>query len=238
MMTRLFVLSRALAFLLFLSATASAASLSAYPAMPVDPRAIVVRATGDGVTDDSAALQAAINSAANGGQGGVVFLPSGRYRVTRSILIPLAVRVYGVGPTRPVFVLAENTPGFQKGVANMVIFTGGDQYSVGKVPMPVPSAVPFSAEDGKAVRNANSSTFYSALSNVDFEIKDGNPAAAAVRMHTAQHSNLSHIDFHIGSGLAGVYQVGNVAYNLRFHGGRYGILSEKTSPAWHFTLLD
>jgi len=240
MMTRLFVLSRALAFLLFLSATASAsaASLSAYPAMPVDPRAIVVRATGDGVTDDSAALQAAINSAANGGQGGIVFLPSGRYRVTRSILIPLAVRVYGVGPTRPVFVLAENTPGFQKGVANMVIFTGGDQYSVGKVPMPVPSAMPFSAEDGKAVRNANSSTFYSALSNVDFEIKDGNPAAAAVRMHTAQHSNLSHIDFHIGSGLAGVYQVGNVAYNLRFHGGRYGILSEKTSPAWQFTLLD
>ena len=59
MMTRLFVLSRALAFLLCLSATASAASLSAYPAMPVDPRAIVVRATGDGVTDDSAALQAA-----------------------------------------------------------------------------------------------------------------------------------------------------------------------------------
>ena len=101
MMTRLFALSRALAFLLFLSATASAASLSAYPAMPVDPRAIVVRATGDGVTDDSAALQAAINSAANGGQGGVVFLPSGRYRVTRSILIPLAVRVYGVGRRAP-----------------------------------------------------------------------------------------------------------------------------------------
>jgi hypothetical protein len=57
-------------------------------------------------------------------------------------------------------------------------------------------------------------------------------------MHTAQHSNLSHIDFHIGSGLAGVYQVGNLAYNLRFYGGRYGILAEKTSPAWQFTLLD
>jgi hypothetical protein len=63
-------------------------------------------------------------------------------------------------------VLAPNTPGFQKGVANMVVFTGGDQYSVGKVPMPVPSAVPFSEN----VRDANSSTFYSALSNVDFEI--------------------------------------------------------------------
>jgi len=239
MMTRMFALPRALACLLLLAVTsvataAATASVSAYPAMPVDPRAVVVRASGDGVTDDSAALQGAIDSAANQGQGGVVFLPSGRYRITRSLLIPLAVRVYGVGPTRPVFVLAPNTPGFQKGVANMVIFTGGDQYSVGKVPIPVPSAVPFSEN----VRNANSSTFYSALSNVDFEIKDGNPAAAAVRMHTAQHSNLSHIDFHIGAGLAGVYQVGNVAYNLRFYGGRYGILSEKTSPAWQFTLMD
>lgn len=248
MMTTLPVRPRMLASALLLGAAAAGVavdthaaptpSVSAYQAMPVDPRAIVVRATGDGSSDDTAAIQAALDSAANKGQGGVVFLPSGRYRITRSLLIPLAVRLYGVGPTRPVLVLAENTPGFQKGVANMVIFTGGDQYTVGKVPMPVPSAVPFSAEEGKAVRNANSSTFYSALSNVDFEIKDGNPAAAAVRMHTAQHSNLSHIDFHLGSGLAGVYQVGNVAYNLRFYGGRYGILSEKTSPAWQFTLMD
>ncbi|HEX8604281.1 MAG TPA: glycosyl hydrolase family 28-related protein, partial [Pseudoduganella sp.] len=219
------------------ASAAQAASISAYQTMPEDARAVVAQAKGDGTTDDTAALQQAIDKASNNEQGGVVFLPSGRYRLTRTLLIPLAVRVYGVGPTRPVFVLAPKTPGFQKGVANMVIFTGGDQNRVGKVPMPVPSAVPFSPQD-KPVRDANSSTFYSALSNVDFEIGDGNPAAAAVRMHTAQHSNLSHIDFHIGSGLAGVYQVGNVAYNLRFYGGRYGILAEKTSPAWQFTLLD
>jgi len=216
------------------AAPAAPASTSAYQQMPDDPHAIVVRARGDGVSDDSAAIQQAIDSAANKGEGGLVFLPAGRYRITRSILIPLAVRVYGVGKTRPVFVLAPNTPGYQKGVANMVIFTGGDQYTVGKVPMPVPGEVPFTGK----VRDANSATFYSALSNVDFEIGDGNPAAAAVRMHTAQHSNLSHIDFRTGSGLAGVYQVGNIAYNLRFFGGRYGILSEKTSPAWQFTLLD
>jgi len=220
------------------AATAASASVSAYQSMPDDAHAVVVHAKGDGVTDDSAAIQQAIDSASNKGEGGIVFLPSGRYRITKSILIPLAVRVYGVGATRPVFVLAPNTPGFQKGVANMVIFTGGDQYTVGKVPMPVPSAVPFSAEEGKAVRDANSSTFYSVLSNVDFEVGDGNPAAAGVRMHTAQHSNLSHIDFRMGAGLAGVYQVGNIAYDLHFHGGRYGILAEKTSPAWQFTLVD
>jgi hypothetical protein len=213
---------------------ASAASVSAFQTMPDDPHAVVVHARGDGRTDDSAAIQQAIDAAANKGEGGVVFLPSGRYRITKSILIPLAVRVYGVGATRPVFVLAPRTPGFQRGVANMVIFTGGDQYTVGKVPMPVAGAVGATHD----VRDANSATFYSVLSNVDFEIGDGNPAAAAVRMHTAQHSNLSHIDFHIGGGLAGVYQVGNIAYDLKFHGGRYGILAEKTSPAWQFTLVD
>ncbi|TFW16664.1 gluconolaconase [Duganella callida] len=214
------------------------ASVSAYQSLPDDGRAVVVRAKGDGVADDSAALQQAIDSAANKGAGGVVFLPSGRYRISRSILIPIAVRVYGVGKTRPVLVLGANTPGFQKGVANMVIFTGTDTYNIGGVAQPVPGAVPFSAEPGKAVRDANSSTFYSVLSNVDFEVGEGNPAASGVRMHTAQHSNLSHIDFRMGSGLAGVYQVGNIAYDLKFYGGRYGILAEKTSPAWQFTLLD
>lgn len=213
---------------------AQAASVSAYQTMPDDPRAVKVKAVADGRADDTAAIQEALNAAANKGEGGVVFLPSGRYRITRSLLVPLAVRLYGVGPTRPVLVLGANTPGFQKGVANMVVFTGGDQYTVGKVPVPVKSAVPYSEN----VRDANSSTFYSAMSNVDFEIGDGNPAAAAVRLRTAQHSYLSHMDFHIGSGLAGVYMVGNESFDLKFYGGRYGILTEKTSPAWQYTLMD
>ena len=219
------------------AASAAAPSVSAYQSMPEDARAVVVQGRGDGVADDSDAIQRAIDSAANKGAGGLVFLPSGRYRITRSLLVPIAVRIYGVGKTRPVLLLAPRTPGFQKGVANMLIFTGTDTYNIGGVAMPVPGAVPFDPVN-KPVRDANSSTFYSALSNVDFEVGDGNPAAAAVRMHTAQHSNLSHIDFRMGSGLAGVYQVGNIAYNLRFFGGRYGILAEKTSPAWQFTLLD
>ncbi|MES3020294.1 MAG: glycosyl hydrolase family 28-related protein [Pseudomonadota bacterium] len=216
------------------SAAPAPASVSAFQSMPDDPRAIKVAAKGDGKTDDTAAIQAAIDQASNKGNGGVVFLPSGRYRITRSLLIPLAVRVYGVGPTRPVFVLAKDTPGFQKGVGTMVVFMGGDQYNTGKVPVPVASTVPYNEK----VRDANSSTFYSALSNVDFEIGDGNPGAAAVRQRTAQHSNLSHIDFRLGSGFAGIYNVGNVGYNLNFYGGRYGIVSEKTSPAWQYTLMD
>jgi sugar lactone lactonase YvrE len=46
------------------------------------------------------------------------------------------------------------------------------------------------------------------------------------------------MDFQVGSGLAGLQDIGNEAEDLHFHGGRYGILTRKTSPAWQFTLID
>ena len=100
--------------------------------------------------------------------------------------------------------------------------------------MPVPTVVPRT----NVVRDANSGTFYSAMSNVDIEIGEGNPAAAGIRFRMAQHAFLSHMEFRLGSAFAGVYQAGNVIENVHFHGGRYGIVTEKTSPAWQFTLID
>jgi hypothetical protein len=46
------------------------------------------------------------------------------------------------------------------------------------------------------------------------------------------------MDFHVGSGLAALTEIGNEAEDLHFYGGRYGILTDKTSPAWQFTLID
>ncbi|MEZ0244109.1 MAG: glycosyl hydrolase family 28-related protein [Sphingomonas sp.] len=226
------------------AAGARRGSVSVYSTAPNDPAAVTVKARGDGVTDDSAAIQAAIDTAAARPGGGIVFLPSGRYRITRTLFVWPGVRLFGVGKTRPVFVLAANTPGFQTGVGTMIFFTGNNPKNPapgpggvpmrGKVPVPPPTSVPFNPE----IADANSGTFYSAMANVDFEIKAGNPAAAAVRFHTAQHAYLAHIDFDLGSALAGIYQVGNLGMDLRFFGGRYGILAEKTSPAWQYTLLD
>ncbi len=201
---------------------------------PDDPAAVVVKARGDGRADDTAAIQRALDAARDKTGHGLVFLPSGRYRLTRTLVVPIGVRVFGVGQTRPVLLLADNTPGFQQGVSTMVVFSGGDQYSVGDVPVPVPTVVP----RDKVVRDANSATFYSSMSNIDIEIGAGNQGAAAVRFRVAQHGFLSHMDFRLGSGFAGVYQAGNVMEDVHFHGGRYGIVSEKTSPAWQFTLVD
>lgn len=213
------------------------ASASVYSVAPVDSRAVTVKARGDGLADDSVAIQAAIDAAAAKPGGGILFLPSGRYRLTRTLYIWPGVRVFGVGRTRPVLLLSPATPGFQSGVGSMVLFAGnqpGSASTPGKVPVPPPTSVPFDP----GIADATSSTFYSALANVNFEIGAGNPAATAVRFHTAQHTYLSHIDFHLGSALAGIYQVGNLGMDLRFFGGRYGILTEKTSPAWQYTLLD
>src|SRR5690606_25131875 len=217
------------------AALAHAQSTSVLPELPQDPRAVVVTAAGDGVTDDSAAIQAAIDESFRRGGGGIVFVPSGRYRLTRTVFIWPGVRVFGTGPTRPVFVLAEDTPGFQDGLATMIMFSGSNPDGRGFPPaFPPPDSVPFNPN----IADANPATAFPALGTVDIEIGDGNLAAIGVRFHAAQHAYLSDIDFHIGSGLAGVYMVGNVMQDVRFFGGRYGILTEKPSAAWPFTLVD
>ncbi len=212
------------------------AAKSVLPTAPDDPRAITVKGVGDGRADDTQAVQQAIDAARDKTGHGVVFLPSGRYRLTRSILVPPGVRVFGVGATRPVFVLAANTPGFQQGVGTMIVFTGGDQYQVGEVPVP---GADRPCRATLKVRDANSGTFYSAMSNVDIEIGEGNPAAAAVRFRMAQHAFLSHMEFRHRLGLRRrLPGRQRHAEDVHFQGGRYGIVTEKTSPAWQFTLLD
>lgn len=233
------IMRRVLAGLLAATALAApcpvlAQGSSIFPTAPAEPRAVTVKGVGDGKADDSEALQKALDAARDETRHGIVFLPSGKYRITRTLVVPPGVRVYGVGPTRPVIRLGANTPGFQQGVSTMIVFGGDDQYNVGKVPVPVPTIVP----RDKIVRDANSGTFYSSMSNVDIEIGEGNPAAAGVRFRMAQHAFLSHMEFRLGSAFAGVYQAGNVIENVHFKGGRYGIVTEKTSPAWQFTLLD
>jgi hypothetical protein len=208
-----------------------------------DPKAVYLGAGesgahADGTADDSAAIQAAIDKAESNGHEGIVFVASGHYRLTRTIYVWPGVRVIGYGPARPVFLLADNTPGFQQGIGDMVIFTGASPADLARTGSRVPFPPPGSVPPNSSIADANPNTFYSAMSNIDFEIGAGNPAAIAIRFHVAQHAYLSHMDFHIGSGLAALTQVGNEAEDLRFYGGRYGILTEKTSPAWQFTLID
>lgn len=183
--------------------------------------------TADGKTDVSDALQGAINQLKLEHNFGIIFIPEGTYALTKTIYIPAAIRLIGYGRNRPLFVLKKNSPGFQvedqadKGKASyMFWFTGSVVESKNKI------------------NDANAGTFYSALSNINLKIEDGNPAAVALRTHYAQHSFVSHCDIFIGKGKAGMFDIGNEMEDVRFFGGDYGIYTTKASPGWQFMMLD
>ncbi len=182
----------------------------------------------DGKTDVSDALQQAINAVKTQHNFGILFLPEGQYRISKTIYVPQAVRLIGYGKKRPEVILSKNAPGFQvadssdKGQAKyMFWFTGG-----GITP------------PGAAVQDAGAGTFYSALSNINLRIGDGNPVAIALRTHYAQHSFIAHADIYAGNGKAGMFDVGNEMEDVRFFGGDYGILTTKPSPGWQFMMVD
>ncbi len=223
--------------------------VSFYPARLDDANAVYLTqdqfpVRGDGNADDSAAIQAAIDKVQETTGEGILFIPEGRYRVTRTIYVWPGVRLIGYGEKRPVFVLAERTPGFQQGIGYMFFFAGSrPNRRAGGAGLPgrafrLPPTPPGTVPPNQTIADANPGTFYSAMSNIDFEIGSDNAAAVGIRFHVAQHGYLAHMDFQIGSGLAGLHDIGNEAEDLHFHGGRYGILTRKPSPAWQFTLID
>lgn len=216
-----------LAGLLLVTLNSSAITESFYPVRLDDPEAVYLTAedfgvVADGVADDSTALQAAVDSVAAKGQPGVLFVPGGRYRLGKTVYVWPGVRLIGYGADRPVFVLGEDTPGFQDGEGKYMLYFSGGR---GREPNDPP-------------RDANPGTFYSAASNIDIQIEAGNPAAVAIRFHVAQHCYLSHMTFNLGSAKAGLEDIGNVVEDLHFIGGQHAILTARSSPGWPILIID
>ncbi len=207
-------------------------SVSVYQKKPNDTEAIFFTPDkfsikADGKMDVSEALQSAINQVKNEKTFGILFIPEGKYRITRTIYVPGAVRLIGYGINRPEIILGENTPGFQKLDSGsryqekyMIFFTGGI------------------VAEGKQPGDAGAGTFYSAMSNIDLKIEDGNPVAVGLRTHYAQHGFINHSRINIGKGKAGISEVGNEMEDLVFIGGDYGIISGQTSPSWPIAVID
>ena len=198
---------------------------SAYTQRPDDPEAFYFTPENygfkaDGKSDVTDALQEAINQVKREKNFGILFLPEGNYRISKTIQIPSSIRLIGYGKKRPVIYLGADTPGFQTTQNYMIWFTGG------------------LAQEGRKPSDAGAGTFYSAVSNVDFRIDKGNPQAVAIRAHFAQHGFINHCDIRIGSGKAGMYDVGNELEDVRFYGGEYGIISSRTSPGWPMMMVD
>jgi hypothetical protein len=199
---------------------------SYYTLRPNDPLAVYLDkgkfgVHADGIGDDSDALQQAINQVEETTHQGVVFIPDGRYRLGKTVYVWEGIRLIGYGEHRPVLVLGPNTPGFQQGSGHYMVAFADRR----------PPA-------GSPVVDASEFTFYSGMSNIDFELQNGNPAAVAIRFHVAQHGVLTHMDFHLGTARAALEDVGNQASDIHIYGGGYGIITKRTAPAWQFLLMD
>ena len=236
---------RIVPFVWLLLSTVSAASAQSYYAVRLDDaKAAYVGAfgaRGDGIADDTAAIQRAIDTVQETVVQGVVFVPEGRYRLTRTLYVWPSIRLIGYGPRRPVFLLADHTPGFQDASAesDMVFFAGSRPSAQGGSGGAAPAAGSRSpATSATRPPDASPGTFYSALRNIDVDIGEGNAGAVGVRGTYAQHSFLAHAEFRIGSGIAGVHDTGNVMEDVRFIGGDYGIWTRTPSPSWQFTAVD
>ena len=197
---------------------------SVYEVRMEDPKAVYLEPGRDGFDDDAdvtEALQAAINKVEAQGVFGIVFIPSGEYRLTDTIYIWKGVRLIGYGLTRPVFILPESTPGYAETKPKYLFHFSSNR-----------------PKHGEPIRDANPGTFYSAMTNIDIHLEARNPWAVAVRSHFAQHCFISNVRFEIGDALAGIDEVGNIVHDCEFIGGRYGIMTRKPSPSWPFALLD
>src|SRR5947209_15773639 len=157
------------------------ASVSFYPLRPDDAKAVyLIREEGglhgDGIADDTEPIQQAIDKVQETTGQGIVFIPEGRYRLSKTVFVWPGIRLIGYGAQRPTFVLGKSTPGFQEGMGYMVMFTGNRGPANGALPRrpgrparPVEGIVP----ENDRIQDANPGTFYSAMSNIDFVIEEG-----------------------------------------------------------------
>jgi len=220
-----------LAFCLMAFSSNAIPSESVFKQTPNDPEAVYFIPENYGVkgknADVSDALQQVINQLKTEKNFGIVFIPEGTYRISKTIYIPQAIRLIGYGAKRPEIILAKNSPGFQHEAPSD---KGNAKYMFWFTSRIV--------DDESRVPDAGAGTFYSAMSNINLTVEDGNPFAVALRTHYAQHSFISHVDIHAGQGKAGLFDAGNELENVRFFGGDYGIYTTKTSPSWPVMMVD
>ena len=91
---------------------------SYYPARLDDPKAIYLTpdnfpVKADGIADDSAALQQAINTVQEKTNQGILFVPSGRYRLTKALYIWPGIRLIGFRDNRRYLPRNRVQPGSQ-----------------------------------------------------------------------------------------------------------------------------
>jgi hypothetical protein len=173
-------------------------------------------ARGDGVTDDTAAIQTAI------GRGrGITYFPSGTYVVSQELKVwseyGSAHLVGDYSGKRPTLLLKAKTPGF------------GD-------PAKPAYVVRFYEHSPPNIKTAWGDTFGSQLDGINITMEKDNPGAIAIDHAGAQNSFIRNCDITMDGNLAGISWLpgDSVNENITITGGHVGIQHE--AGQWPATL--
>ena len=193
-------------------------------------------AVGDGVTDDTLALQAAIDFDRGGEAGSgadksaaVVYIPPGRYLVSDTLVLWKWTKLLGNSRCPPTLILPANTPAFAgvSGLRPLLVTVDGANSST--------AAHMWWEENGIDATNEN---FFTQMHHFTIEIGAGNPGAVGIMWNVAQQTSLRDVTLtcaadtavcldvgtgsdyeHFNSGVAFSLGGGGVVDDVRVHGG-------------------
>ena len=160
---------------------------SIFQKKPKDAQAVVFLpenygACPDGIGDNAAALQKAIDEVAKMQLHGIILIPEGNYRFAETVQLWRGIRLIGYGTHRPKFFLADRTPGYDGAAREKkyVIHFRDD--------MP---------QEGETLFDGLNTSFFGGIRNIDFDLGKENPNAIACRYRIAQLCSLEDMDFYI-----------------------------------------
>lgn len=210
-------------------------------------------AVGDGVTDDSEAIQQALDAGYDGvwSNPSVVCFSAGRtYRISHQLVMWAGMRITTEANNPATILLSAHTPGFQD--PNHVRYMLRSRLSSARPECPEnpepfprdpnayygaqgrpypgwpwkwPEQYDSAQDDANKVHPGYGpgNNFYSQVRNLHFKVEHGNPGAAVIYMLAAQGSHLENVHIEMEDGHHAV-AFGALMINCTIIGGRYGVL--------------
>jgi hypothetical protein len=148
-------------------------------------------AKGDGVTDDTVAIQAAINynRPTNGWKGpAVIFVPPGTYKISNTIVVWAQTMLVGDENQPPQFLLVNNASGFNNTSAKKPVFVAADGYNIN------PTTDDW-WDHGTPVDNV----FNVWIHNINIQIGSGNAGAVGIFWKVAQVTSIRNVNITAGT---------------------------------------
>jgi hypothetical protein len=187
-------------------------------------------AKGDGVSDDTKAFIEALQSGRslpNGTKRPVsVYVPAGRYLLSRTLIVWGATEFFGDWQNPPALMLAPGSPAFQDVAhpAPFIVTAGGYR-------------MPENTHDWTTRTNdvnaSTNNTFEIIVRDLNIEIGEHNPAAWGLYWWCAQQTALRNVSVNAGTSLGCLntndWGGGSTIANCRFNGGQIGYFSDATS---------